>query len=220
MNSWDIVNKEPEVFEITRHTARAGGLSWCGTFFFVAGLLCSSYLFCDLNSGRGLKLDVGKYFAFLKKLNIVRTRPLTDIEAFRLTVFIVLFFIIAIILWVASKNAQRGTISFYKDKISCRCERTFVDLMPGQISSVQRDGDVVKIFYLASTLTIKSDKASRITARVQNFISEFKYSSNKSVGEKAPVTVSADKIREYKQLVNDGIISQEQFDEIIKKLTK
>lgn len=217
MNSWDIVNKEPEVFEITRRTARAGGLSWCGTFFFITGLLCSSYLFCDLNYGRELKIDASKYFAFLKKLNIVRTKTLTDVEAFRWAVFIVLFFLIAIILWVASKKAQRGTISFYKDKISCICERTFVDLMPGQISSVQREGDVVQIFYLASTLTIKSEKASQITARVQDFISEYKYSSNKPVGEKAPATVSADKIREYKQLVDDGIITQEQFDEIIKK---
>ncbi len=216
----DLDNKEPDVFEITRYTARAAGLSWCGTFFFVTGLLASSYLFFDLNSDRGLKIDASKYFELLRKLNIVRNRPLTDVEVFRWSVFIVLFFILAIILWVASKNAQRGTIMFFDDRISCKCERTFVDLMPGQISSVRREANVVKITYLASTLTIKSDKAALIADRVQNYVNEHKFSVNKTDIENDSITVSPEKIREYKQLVEEGIITQDQFDEIIKKLTK
>ena len=92
--------------------------------------------------------------------------------------------------------------------------------MPGQISSVHREANVVKITYLASTLTIKSDKAALIADRVQNFVNEHKFFVNKMDIENDSITVSPEKIREYKQLVEEGIITQDQFDEIIKKLTK
>ena len=157
-----------EIFEITRRTARAACLSWCGTACFVAGILFSSYLFFDLNTGRGLKLDSSRYFDFLKRMNVIRVRPLTNIEVFRWSILISLLFVLTVILWVASKRAQRGTISISNEKISCICERTFVYLMPGQISSVQRNGDRIKIFYLASTLTIKSQKAPQIEDRIKD----------------------------------------------------
>lgn len=219
MNSMDVVKKGPETFEITRRTARARGFSWCGTVFFALGLLCSGYLFFDLNSNRGLKLDFSWFLKLLKKMKIER-KPLTNLQAVQVSIFIVLFFLIAIIFWVASKKAQKGTISFCDGKISCRCERTFVDLMPGQISSVERYGDVVKIYYLSSVLAIRSEKAAQIEDRVKDFINEYKFSNNITTSEKNNIPVSADRIREYKQLVDEGIITKEQFDEIIKKMTK
>lgn len=209
-----------EIFEITRRTARAACLSWCGTACFVAGILFSSYLFFDLNTGRGLKLDSSRYFDFLKRMNVIRVRPLTNIEVFRWSILISLLFVLTVILWVASKRAQRGTISISNEKISCICERTFVYLMPGQISSVQRNGDRIKIFYLASTLTIKSQKAPQIEDRIKDFINAYKYSDKHVSVDQTANSVDTGKIREYKQLVDDGIISQEQFDQIINKITK
>ena len=201
-------NEQPDIFFIRRRTPRARGLSWGGTIFFGAGLLTSGYYW----------------------LMTQRYTNMSEVTMFRFGIFIALFFICAILMWVASSKAQNGTISISDELISCKCERTFLDIMPGQVSSVTRYDDVVKIVFCGKTLTIRSEKAPQIEDRVKDFISAYKYSGNSVNAVPVPVAVpkaeskneqlSADKIREYKQLVDDGIISQEQFDQIIEKLTQ
>ena len=66
-------------------------------------------------------------------------------------------------------------------------------------------------------MTIKSEKAPKITEKVQDFISAYEYSGKPNVSVSSTSNISADKIREYKQLVDDGIITQEQLNEACKK---
>ncbi len=208
MNSMDVVKTGPEVFEITRRTPRARALSWVGTGLFVTDLLFS-YPFVSYFTGLRVKfLDVFKF------------KTITDVVIYRWSVFAILFLLLAIILWTASHKAQQGTISFCDDRIICKCERSTIEFLPGQISSVNRNDNVVKINFVGRTLTIKSEKAPRITEKVQDFISAYEYSGRPNVSVSSTSNISADKIREYKQLVDDGIITQEQFDAIIKKITK
>lgn len=204
----DNSNEQPDIFFIRRKTPRARGLSWGGTIFFGAGLLTSGYFW----------------------LMTQRYPNMSGTTTFRFGIFIALFFLCAIIMWVASSKAQNGTISISDERISCKCERTFLDIMPGQVSSVTRYDDLVKIVFCGKTLTIRSEKAAQIEDRVKDFISAYKYFGNLVNVNSTPIVVqkaepkedsiSADKIREYKQLVDDGIITQEQFDQIIEKLTQ
>lgn len=206
MDTYDV---RPEIYKIKRRTARARALSWVGTGFFVLDLVVL-YLLVPIILSHEVDFRDILYFK----------NPL-DVIVFRRCIFAALFFLIAVILWAASYNAQQGIIAFYnEEKITCRCERAFVDILPGQVSSVQLEGDVVRIMYLNRTLTIQSEYASQIKDRVQNFISAYKYSGNNIVNNSIDPLVSAAKIREYKELVNDGIITQEQFDAIVSKITK
>lgn len=206
MDTYDV---KPEVFKISRHTARSRALSWVGTGFFVLDLI-SLYLLVSILVGHGADFR-----------NLLYFKNPVDITVFIRCIFSALFFFIAVILWVASYNAQQGTIAFYnEEKITCRCERTFVDILPGQVSSVLQDGYYVEITYSGKTLTIMSEKAPEITERVQNFINAYKYSGNNTVKNSIDPLISAAKIREYKELVDEGIITQEQFDAIVAKITK
>lgn len=206
MDTYDV---KPEIYKIKRRTARARALSWVGTGFFVLDLIVLYFLAPIILSQ---EVDFRNLLYFENHLYV---------EVFRSCIFAALFFFIAVILWAASYNAQQGTIAFYnEEKITCRCERAFVDLLPGQVSSVQQDGNVVRIMYLNRTLTIQSENASQIRERVQNFISAYNYSGNNIVKNSIDPLVSAAKIREYKELVDEGIITQEQFDAIVSKITK
>lgn len=204
----DNSNAQPDIFIIRRKTPRSRGFSWGGTACFGACLATAGY-FCFY------------YLTF---------QDISEATAFRFGVFIALFFVVAIILWVSSSKSQNGTLSISDELISCKCERNFLDIMPGQVTSVTRYDDIVKIAFSGKTLTIRSEKASQIEDRVKDFISAYRYSGNLVTTVPTPVAVrktesqneliSADKIREYKKLVDDGIISQEQFDQIIEKITQ
>jgi hypothetical protein len=206
MDTYDV---KPEIYKIKRRTARARALSWVGTGFFVLDLVVL-YLLVPIILSHEVDFRNLLYFE----------NPL-DVEVFRKCIFAALFFFIAVILWTASFNAQQGTIAFYnEEKITCRCERAFIDILPGQVTSVQQDGDVVRIMYMNRTLTIQSENASQIKERVQDFISAYKYSGNNTVNNSIDPLISAAKIREYKELVDEGIITKEQFDAIVSKITK
>lgn len=204
----DNSNAQPDIFIIRRKTPRSRGFSWGGTVSFGACLAVSAQL-C--------------YYS-------LTFRDISGANAFRFGILIALFFVIAIILWVVSSKSQNGTLSISDELISCKCERNFLDIMPGQVTSVTRYDDIVKIAFSGKTLTVKSEKASQIEDRVKDFISAYRYSGNLVTTVPTPVAVrktesqneliSADKIREYKKLVDDGIISQEQFDQIIEKITQ
>jgi hypothetical protein len=175
------MNETPEIFEIRRRTPRSRGLSWAGTIMFAHALIGAYIIFVFSNAGADISFR----------------------GAWGLLVFTALFFILALILWGASSSAQNGTLLIYDDKISCRCERTFIDILPGQITSVLREGDIVRILYLGKTLTIKSEKASQIKDRVQDFISAYKNSGNVKPNDNN-ASVNEDKNEEdQKQLVNE-----------------
>ena len=186
-----------EIFEITRRTPRARAFSWIGTALFGFCLCCSAqvvFLFISETSHKNLMI--------------------------RFVIAAVVAFVFAICFWITSHQAQKGTITISNDKISCKCERALVEMMPEEVTSVQREGDEIIIYFSRRKLVIKSDKASQIENRVKDFISAYKYSDRSTAKTESQGIVSADKIREYKQLVDDGIISQEQFDQIINKITK
>lgn len=81
---------------------------------------------------------------------------------------------------------------------------------------------MIKIVFSGKTLTLVSDRATEITKNVNAFISAY---SNNEFMQTAPEpaantqSLSPEDIRKYKQLVDEGIITQEQFDEIIKRNT-
>ena len=199
MNAFD---DEPKIFEISRLTPRARGLSWGGTAFFGFCLLSLGFLLKFMYSGPSSE----KVLLFLGSFSAV-------------------CFIIALILWVASSNAQKGTLSISKDRISCRCIKNFIDIKPEEITSVERTGNVVDILYSGKTLTLKSNKASQMTIRLNEIIAAhqhpekqiFAVPHHKTNGEEK---VSEDKIREYKALVEEGLITQAQFEAIIERQNK
>ena len=151
-------------------------------------------------------------------------------RVFLLWALLVVFF--ALGPWLLSNRKQVGKLLFYNDRLSYISARDFflhnppsITILPEQISSVMQEGNnMIKIIYLGQTLCVVSEQATEIHRRVSEMSK--KSDSNQVDGNQSTTknsnnkdTISAEDIRKYKQLVDDGIISQEQFDEIIKKNT-
>ena len=198
-------NEDPEIYAITRRTPRSIGLSWCGTISFIISLISAFFL--------------GRFYF---------ERVISDVFAIQWCIFTSLFFIVGIVFWKASSNAKYGTLLIFDDKISCRCERTIVDIKPDQISSFDQDGKIVYIIYSGKTLSIQSKEPSALVRRLNEYLDEYKHpkdqiseaAETEMESDTASEPISPDKIREYKQLVDDGLITQAQYDAIIERLDK
>lgn len=195
-------------YRIKRRTPRARGLSWAGTILFI---LTIPAIF--------LAISLGRFFTE------------TQIMLFIGGMFILVA--LAIAFWIMSGVAQNGVLSFYDDRIVSSCGYEKFEMMPGQVSAAMQSGNVVKIVFSGRTLTLVSFQAAEIVSNVNAFIAAY---SGAVTGPAAPVAVpvapvaaapaapatpvvdKAEEIRKYKQLVDDGVISQEQFDAIIKKM--
>ena len=130
------------------------------------------------------------------------------------------FIVLGIVFWTKSNTSQNGTITFYDDRIVYHCRNEKFVLLPGQVSHVTQSGTLIKIVFSGKTLTLVSDRASEITRNVNAFISAYAGNNAAPQTAQAPAntqSISPDDIRKYKQLVDEGIITQEQFNEIIKK---
>jgi len=200
-------NEEPEIYAITRRTPRSIGLGWGGTVLFMIGLISAFFL---------------GWFYFV--------RIISDVFAIQWCIFTGLFLILGIILWRASANAEYGTLLIFDDKVSCRCERTIVDIKPDQITSVYRYRKNVFIVFSGKTLSIHPEEPSALVRRLNEYVDEYNHPEEYIDEETEPETelesdtesepISPDKIREYKQLVDDGLITQAQYDAIIERLVK
>lgn len=129
--------------------------------------------------------------------------------------------IIGIIILSEGKR-QPGTIIFSNDKISYNCQNEMIDFLPGQITSAHQNGNIVSIVFQGKTLEVAADQASMIVQNINAFISAHQAAQAVSAAPAAAPahsSISADEIRKYKQLVDDGVISQEQFEEIVRKNT-
>ena len=195
----------PIVFRIKRRTPRARKLSWLATMLFAIGVfVVISIFFCGF------------------------TIPSTADWILYLLIPAIAFFVFGIVFWTKSNNAQNATLAFYNDKIVYKGIGETIEMFPGQVSHAQQSGKVVKIVFSGKTLTIVSEQADDVTNNVNSFVSAY---TNAAVAAAVQVPVatapaqasaptpslSPEDIRKYKQLVDDGVITQEQFDEILKK---
>lgn len=200
----DNSSRAPLTYNVKRRTPEARGKSWIGTIFFGIGLLIFSSLMLMMTLGSGSP------FA-----------SLTGRSGAEL-LFAVPFIVLGIVFWTKSNTSQNGTITFYDDRIVYHCRNEKFVLLPGQVSHVTQSGTLIKIVFSGKTLTLVSDRASEITRNVNAFISAYAGNNAAPQTAQAPAntqSISPDDIRKYKQLVDEGIITQEQFDEIIKKNT-
>ena len=201
-------NTPRAVYNTQRRTPSARGKSWAGTILFILLIPVTAVLVAllrgNLDGARGL---------------IVVIIPAAMLA-------------LAIVFWARSGIEQNGTISFYDDRIVHKCRSEVFDIFPGQISSVSQSGNVVKIVFSGMTLTFVSAQAAMIVQNVNAFTAAYApgnagYAAPAAAPVAAPVAApapaapaadKAEEIRKYKQLVDDGVISQEQFDAIIKKM--
>ena len=193
-------------YRIKRRTPRARGLSWAGTILFI--------------------LTIPAIF-----LAISFVRFYTDTQTMIVIAVIFVLFALAIAFWIMSGVSQNGVLSFYDDRIVSSCGYEKFELMPGQVSAAMQSGNVVKIVFSGRTLTLVSFQAAEIVSNVNAFIAAYSgavtgpaapaavpVAAPVAAAPAAPVVDKAEEIRKYKQLVDDGVISQEQFDAIIKKM--
>ena len=202
-------NNPRAVYNTKRRTPSARGKSWAGTILVVFSVPTLIVMVYVLSASRGSAVIAFMIPAVMLGLGI--------------------FF------WVRSGIEQNGTISFYDNKIVHKCRNEVFELLPGQISSVAQSGNVVKVIFSGITLTFVSAQATQITQNINAFIAAYAPGNAgyavpaapvAPVAQPAPVVPApaapavdkAEEIRKYKQLVDDGVISQEQFDAIIKKM--
>lgn len=202
-------NNPRAVYNTKRRTPSARGKSWAGTILVVFSVPTLIVMVYVLSASRGSAVIAFMIPAVLLGLGI--------------------FF------WVRSGIEQNGTISFYDNKIVHKCRNEVFELLPGQISSVAQSGNVVKVIFSGITLTFVSAQATQITQNINAFIAAYAPDNAGyavpaapaapvaqpvpvAPAPAAPAVDKAEEIRKYKQLVDDGVISQEQFDEIIKRM--
>lgn len=194
----DNQKNSPVTFNIKRRTPEARGKSWAGTLVFGFGLLI---------------------FAAALFLGVMRI-----IENMALMLIAVPFIVVGIVLWTKSNNAQNGTLTFHSDMIMYKCGSESFKMLPGQVTHVNQSGNQVRIIFAGKTLYIVSPDATQITHNVNAFMAAYNNLAPQAAAPApAPVQKSApdpDEIRKYKQLVDEGIITQQQFDEILKKMTE
>ncbi len=193
-------------YRIKRRTPRARGLSWAGTILFILTIpaIFSAIVFGPFSTDTQIMMYIGGIFVL---------------------------FALAIAFWIMSGVAQNGVLSFYDDRIVSSCGYEKFEMMPGQVSAAMQSGNVVKIVFSGRTLTIVSIQAAEIVSNVNAFIAAYSgavtgpaapaavpVAAPVAAAPAAPVVDKAEEIRKYKQLVDDGVISQEQFDAIIKKM--
>ena len=199
-------------YRIKRRTPRARGLSWAGTILFILTIpaIFSAIVFGPFSTDTQIMIYFGGIF---------------------------ILFALAIAFWIMSGVSQNGVLSFYDDRIVSSCGYEKFEMMPGQVSAAMQSGNVVKIVFSGRTLTLVSFQAAEIVSNVNAFIAAYSGAvtgpaapaaapvaapvapvAAAPAAPAAPVVDKAEEIRKYKQLVDDGVISQEQFDAIIKKM--
>ena len=148
-------------------------------------------------------------------------------------IIVSLILIVTGILIAAESGQKTGSIVIDQNQIRYQCKKEKIVFLPGQITSVLQEGNVVSIAYQGKTLKVIVPKAAELVSNINAFIEAYP-ANNTQVSapnvpndagkqgeiETQPVNIlDPVTIREYKKLVDDGVISQEQFEEIVRKNT-
>ena len=211
---------DSSVFEVTRRIRGSKAKSIVGFILFVFGLAFVLGLISFACSGG---TDSGLIVCFI--------------------ILTVLSFVIGAVL--QTKKSEEGTLTFYPDKIVFSGNKTKLELYVSEISVAQKKADVLKIVAANTTLVVIADQADEIALKIRELLHTADGDDSVSVTEQtsevdteqpqgneeeessvpspkadaaSTPAEKAEALREYKKLVDEGVLTKEQFDEIVKKL--
>lgn len=204
-------NSKPLEFVVFRRNPRDGWKVPVGIGLIITGIIQSLLMV---------------YIAYVAQLEF-----LSGVAGIAILVSVIL--IVTGILIAAESGQKTGSIVIDQNKIRYQCKKEKIVFLPGQITSVLQEGNVVSIAYQGKTLKVVVPKAAELVSNINAFIEACPANNTQvsapnasnDVGkqgevETQPVNIlDPVTIREYKKLVDDGVISQEQFEEIVRKNT-
>ena len=200
------VNSYPQSFDIKRRTPGARAKLIIGRIAIVVSFLLIAVFVAIVSSGAA-----GEGVAFIP-LGIAAPVIITGI-----------------VLCASSNNSMNGTMTFLKDKAIYQCGDERFEILPDKITAAHRSYEKVLIVFSGIKLRIVSEQAPEIMHCLDIMVNP----SDRSEAEEAPDAADRDEptsteraalidpniLREYKKLVDEGVLSQEQFDEIVRKNT-
>lgn len=210
-------DKDSSVFEVTRRIRGSKAKSIVGFVLFIFGLAFLIGLISLACSGSA---DSGLIVCFI--------------------ILTTLSFIIGAVL--QTRKSEEGTLTFYPDKIVFSGNKTKMELYASEIRVAQKKADVLKIVAANTTLVVIADQAEAIALKIRELLHTADGDDGVTATEQTPEidneqpqenaeeessteadTAStpaekADALREYKKLVDEGVLTQEQFEEIVKKI--
>ena len=211
---------DPNSFEVTRILRGSKAKSIVGFFLFINGLANVIFLVtmaCTAGADAGLVV----LFVTISSLS----------------------FIVGAALQV--KKSEEGTLTFYPDKMVFSGTINKLELYASEISVAQKKADVLKIVAARTTLVITAVRAEDIALKIREMLHTADGDDSVAATEQPsdtedvqPVEAAPEKpaepsitdvsastpaekaeaLREYKKLVDEGVLTKEQFDEIVKKL--
>lgn len=204
-------NSKPLEFVVFRRNPRDGWKVPVGIGLIITGII-QGLLMC--------------YIVYVAQLEF-----LSGVAGIALLVSVIL--IVTGILIAAESGQKTGSIVIDQNQIRYQCKKEKIVFLPGQITSVLQEGNVVSIAYQGKTFKVIVPKAAELVSNINAFIEACPANNTQvsapnasnDVGkqgevETQPVNIlDPVTIREYKKLVDDGVISQEQFEEIVRKNT-
>lgn len=199
-------NSYPQSFDIKRRTPGARAKLIIGRIAIVVSFLLIAVFVAIVSSGAA-----GEGVAFIP-LGIAAPVIITGI-----------------VLCASSNNSMNGTMTFLKDKAIYQCGDERFEILPDKITAAHRSYEKVLIVFSGIKLRIVSEQAPEIMHCLDIMVNP----SDGSEAEEAPDAADRDEptsteraalidpniLREYKKLVDEGVLSQEQFDEIVRKNT-
>ena len=200
------VNSYPQSFDIKRRTPGARAKLIIGRIAIVVSFLLIAVFVAIVSSGAA-----GEGVAFIP-LGIAAPVIITGI-----------------VLCASSNNSMNGTMTFLKDKAIYQCGDERFEILPDKITAAHRSYEKVLIVFSGIKLRIVSEQAPEIMHCLDIMVNP----SDRSEAEEAPDAADRDEptsteraalidpniLREYKKLVDEGVLTQEQFDEIVRKNT-
>ena len=200
------VNSYPQSFDIKRRTPGARAKLIIGRIAIVVSFLLIAVFVAIVSSGAA-----GEGVAFIP-LGIAAP-----------------VIVVGIVLCASSNNSMNGTMTFLKDKAIYQCGDERFEILPDKITAAHRSYEKVLIVFSGIKLRIVSEQAPEIMHCLDIMVNP----SDRSEAEEAPDAADRDEptsteraalidpniLREYKKLVDEGVLSQEQFDEIVRKNT-
>lgn len=200
------VNSYPQSFDIKRRTPGARAKLIIGRIAIVVSFLLIAVFVAIVSSGAA-----GEGVAFIP-LGIAAP-----------------VIVVGIVLCASSNNSMNGTMTFLKDKAIYQCGDERFEILPDKITAAHRSYEKVLIVFSGIKLRIVSEQAPEIMHCLDIMVNP----SDRSEAEEAPDAADRDEptsteraalidpniLREYKKLVDEGVLTQEQFDEIVRKNT-
>ncbi|MBR6987694.1 MAG: hypothetical protein IKH82_06465 [Clostridiales bacterium] len=202
-------NEPVAVYNVRRHTPSATGNKGCGTIFFAAAIL----------------LVILFVFALINKIDPILKKALMY---FLISAVLAL---IGFLIFLYTNVSWSGTLKFYNDRIEYRLNngREQFTILPGQLSKIVLvNNGIIKIVFGRTTLPLDTRQAREIADKLNEFIAAHPYPVYTAYPVNAmpapapvqapaapPARLNPEEIRGYRKLVEDGVITDEQFNKII-----